>query len=378
MSFFSRVGIVAFAAVSLWWCGAACSETGKAHETITIWSTVSSSTIDAVLEDFAKSTNTVATSSNYDIADLRLAANGAFALPDMYIIPVDLVAETELFKLGRWNPKDLEEFHVDNDAEVNGDIWGIPILRGNHLVQYYDKRRSVPVAAVEGEGDKKLIWPYDIPFWYISFLNSQDGFPIVGGDIRLDTEQNIKVLDAYRKLTSEEYGFNRNFSNVEWALINGEATNIIDGDWAYEQLHDELGPNLGVAPLPTFMGKPLKSMRFATVIAFRRDITPKKFKLVREIAKRLTADDVQLSLFQSTGRFPAVRDVIRASQIRDDNLRIIYAQLADTVPISGNPLLNKVWAGLDAGLEKALNDKGITTEYAVKIMQSTASEAVLK
>lgn len=64
----------------------------------------------------------------------------------------------------------------------------------------------------------------------------------------------------------------------EQDFIRGDVDYLIDGDWAYQMLHDVLGNKLGVALLPTIAGHPMKPLSSSYVLAIRQNISASKRK----------------------------------------------------------------------------------------------------
>lgn len=87
---------------------------------------------------------------------------------------------------------------------------------------------------------------------------------------------------------------------------------MIDGDWAYQTLHDVLGDKLGVAILPTLNGQRMLPLSSSYVLAFRSVVSsPLKRQAAVELARFLLSDESQSSLYIRSKLFPAVNRVAK-------------------------------------------------------------------
>ncbi|GAB6089677.1 extracellular solute-binding protein [Spirochaeta dissipatitropha] len=176
---------------------------------------------------------------------------GPFVVADL-IQPVD----------GFYNPND----YIDG-VEMGGNIWGVPINAGNHLMLMYNKR-LVPeapqntddmIAAAKNATANNpdvygLVYNFTEPFWLVPWLGGfggsvfeEDGVtPNLNSQEMIDTLQFMYDLKFTHRITPQEADYN----TMDTLFKEGKAAMIINGDWTLGEYPEILGDDFAVAPIP--------------------------------------------------------------------------------------------------------------------------------
>lgn len=176
---------------------------------------------------------------------------GPFVIADL-IQPVD----------GFYNPDDYIE-----GVEMGGNIWGVPINAGNHLMLMYNKRfipeapqntDDMIAAAKRVSADNPdvygLVYNFTEPFWLVPWLGGfggsvfkEDGVtPNLNSQEMIDTLQFMYDLKFTHRITPQEADYN----TMDTLFKEGKAAMIINGDWTLGEYPEILGDDFAVAPIP--------------------------------------------------------------------------------------------------------------------------------
>ena len=213
--------------------------------------------------------------TNLEIHSLtaRLASGGD--LPEMALLPSDMLSWAETLQLSpipeSWPLPDTASLCLATLQRQCVQL-GIPLLAGNHLLLFYDKRRDVPPKdwqTVLTNNHNNEQWccgiDFEEPYWLIPFLLRFFGWPIGHKGLHLNSPAMHHALQLRQLLQRRgrlhHYHFDGELSQ---ALINGDVPAIITGEWEYAALQQALGEHLGVAPLPSYQGLSCRSF-FSTI-----------------------------------------------------------------------------------------------------------------
>ncbi len=186
----------------------------------------------------------------------------------------------------------------------------MPVSVGNHLLLYFNKQHVVsPVTQWQQlfELSKKqpikrpvIGWNYKELFWFINFVPMFGEMPINERGLNLDSKAMNKAIKFYRELSRQGIiDKNCNYSCSIQRFKNGEFFYTINGDWAYRDLKNTLGDDLGVSALPSYQSAPMKSFYSAIAMIFPKGHQSEKQKAINQaIANALLSDSAQTILFE--------------------------------------------------------------------------------
>ncbi len=152
-------------------------------------------------------------------------------------------------------------------VQVDGTTWGIPISNGNQLMLYYNKSlvgdeapadtdELIATAAENtGDGSYGLVFNETESFWLTPWLAGfgTSVFEDDGTTPNLDTPEMQAALEFLYdlKYTEQVMPTEADYTIASDLFTSGSAAMIVNGDWELGNYADQLGDDLGVAPLPT-------------------------------------------------------------------------------------------------------------------------------
>lgn len=355
-------------AISIGWSSSSIAET------LTLWNGHSLEHLQPELDRFAKQSGHQVVQQHFRADQFRDKVMSSVLLPDLYFIPSDQISNKQEYHLGVWPDSIAAQFGLREDGRLEENWYGIPINMGNQLVLYYRKDLVKPAFTLESIPDKQLAWPRDQAFWFMTFLTANGGWPLQNGQFSLNTPQMVAALTQYQQTMDRFPASHCELMCNEQAFIKGEVTYLMDGDWAYQMLHDVLGDKLGVALLPTLGGKPMTPLSSSYVLAMRADISAAKQKAAVELVHFLLSDASQRSLYERSKLFPAVDRVVEqlAGNMSED-MKTLHRQLQLSKPMPNDRKMLMVWLVMGKTLKLFLAGEYDAAE-AAQNMQSLAEE----
>jgi maltose-binding protein MalE len=130
---------------------------------------------------------------------------------------------------------------------------------------------------------------------------------------------------------------------------------VLSGEWAIADAKSALGENLGVAPLPTWQGKPMTSPFATHAIFFPKKIT----EPMRKIAAFMQSSDFQRRYRDIASRIPTHTK--------------LGTRIPNTAPIPRDAIMVKFWPSAYRGLQKL--DTG-SPEAVCQVMQEFSKRSV--
>ncbi|MFW6363620.1 MAG: extracellular solute-binding protein, partial [Spirochaeta sp.] len=218
----------------------------------------------------------------------------------------------------------------DTDAyidgvEMDGEIWGVPIYGGNHLMLMYNKK-FVPEAPEntdemieiaqqvmdENEDVYGLVWDMAESFWTVPWLGgfggtvfAEDGVtPTLDTEAMRDTLAFMHDLKYEYEITPEEADYN----TMDTLFQEESVAMIINGDWTLGQYEEVLGDNFGVARIPRvsetdLWPKPFTGGRYLMVpTQVEGDVR----EAVQGFIEFAINEENQLTLMEDLNRLPAL------------------------------------------------------------------------
>ncbi|MGF1879219.1 extracellular solute-binding protein [Photobacterium frigidiphilum] len=322
-------------------------------------------------------------------AELLLGAQYG-GVPDLALVPSDFLGLYRQMRLEpvlkQWLSTDLSEDALKT-AKVDDAYWGVPVIQGNHLMLFYNKKFvEEPVASwqeliktSQQYRDNNLMpigWNYTDMYFFMPFLFAFNGQPLDGDMITLDTPEMVEALDYYQQLAVQQVVDKKcNYNCSQQRLIKGEEAYAINGDWAYQDLKDEMGDDLGVALLPTLNSKPMYSMKSTFVFTLPGKLT-KNSERENRIAAFLTfvqREDNQKWVYQNYHLLPVHQALFQqvVSQAKGDEL-VLLQQLQFAKPMSSETNMAIVWAAMEKGYQRFKD--GLSAKESARYMQKVADK----
>ncbi|MGA4606720.1 sugar ABC transporter substrate-binding protein [Pseudoalteromonas maricaloris] len=322
-----------------------------------------------LFEEFSAKTgikvNILAFNNNQLKSELLLYAD-ALQLPDAVIIPSDYMGLSELqFSQvpESWLSKKLTQKVIEN-SKVNGELKGVPIMYGNHLVLYYN-RALVPhpitdlqTYAQHAVADKPTLgWNFYEMYWFVTFANALQPNLIQAGVPQLDTKAMRLAISNYQSLLNSGI---IDADCVYQCLMNrfktGKLDYFVNGIWAYRQLKDKLKDDLAIAPLPRWGNHQLMSLASSHVLAFPANgIESKKGPHLKQLVDFMQSQKVQDKLWDELNALPANGDSLAELTKRGDKaLSQLIASLNETYPQPNEPIMAYIWEAMLKGLTRYL------------------------
>ncbi|TAA47098.1 sugar ABC transporter substrate-binding protein [Corallincola spongiicola] len=353
--------------------------------------------IEQVVENFTKETGVTVNITPFAPAKVKgeLLLGAASGLtPDVVLVPSDFLGLHNELKLtalnSEWNDPALDE-SARQTTVIAGRQYGVPIIQGNHLMMFYNKKYIPQPAAswkqlaaqqkeLKQRAVKAIGWNYGEMYWFVPFLGAFDGWPMDSDKVTLNTPAMIKALNFYRSLSDQGLvPKGCNYDCAQGQFLSGEYAYSINGDWAYSDFKKELGDSLGVALLPTIDGKPLKPMSSSFVLAFpRMQEKSETAEKLQALARFFQQAENQRYIYEQYRLLP-VNDTV-FSQIRDNakgDEKVILEQLALTKAMPSEPAMAITWEALAKGYKRFM-DHGYSAEKAAAYMQSLADRELKK
>lgn len=244
------------------------------------------------------------------------------AMPDAVLGAADLIAIGNEINLSPIS-KDLIPSSVGKrfveELTIGNESIGIPILSGNHLMLFTNTSIiSEPAKSWEeiAEQHKKLktknistvAIPVGEPFFFLPFLIHAGAFstgvltPNLDGDWS-KLEEAIKNYGIM--LDNGVIPINCSFSCVSSDFLAGKFAYAITGDWQYAEARSALGNNLHISALPSFHGKPMRTISTTQGLFFPgNSLKGKHQKKLKLLAMHFLSENEQYQFALATGRIP--------------------------------------------------------------------------
>lgn len=226
---------------------------------------------------------------------------------------------------------------AQGSGEFNGEIYVAPINIGNQLMLYYNKSivaeapadtDAMIAAATEntGDGNYGLVFNEGESFWLVPWLGGFGGsvFAEDGVTPTLNTEEMKQALQFMYdlKYTHEVMPSECDYACASDNFTGGTAAMIINGDWELGNYADQLGDNLGVAPIPqvTATGEYPKPYIGGSFYMVPSAVEGDTLTVVLDFINYTLAADQQRTLVEELKRLPANAEVLEDPLVTDDPL----------------------------------------------------------
>ncbi|MEE1672662.1 extracellular solute-binding protein [Agarivorans aestuarii] len=302
---------------------------------------------------------------------------------DVAFAPSDIIGITEQAKLSAV-PREFIDSSTPSSllltATIDEQLHGIPILQGNHLMLFYNRRLVEQPASTwqelldqkkhfDEQGIATIGWNYSEMYWFAGFYNTFGGRMTRGKLVTLDQPPMEDALNFYKSLTkrslvSAECTYDCGYKD----FIEGKVAYAINGEWAIADFEHHLGDELGIALIPNIGNRAFKPLSSSLVLVFPdNSLNSNKAAALKELSEYLQSEKVQQRLYQEARFLPVNADLLdQIKQQSNPNEAAMLAQLEQAVPMSAEAAQASAWLGLRKGFElfsKGVLDAAKAREY---------------
>ncbi len=258
-------------------------------------------------------------------------------------------------------------------VQVDGTTWGIPISNGNQLMLYYNKSLvgdeapadtdAMVAAAAEntGGGEYGLVFNETESFWLTPWLAGFGAsvFADDGVTPTLDTPEMQAALEFLYNLkyTDQVMPSEADYTIASDLFTSGSAAMIVNGDWELGNYADQLGDDLGVAPLPTVSSTGMDPAPY-TAGAFYMvptAIEGDALTVVLDFIAWSTDTENQIQMVEDLRRLPANAEALADPIVTDDVLLAGAAEAVQKgIPQPTNVEMRCVFDAMNTGIRDVL------------------------
>lgn len=327
--------------------------------------------------------------------DLKSSIMGMMELntaPDAIIMPADHMGLHSFIKYSEINPADFPAkvpARIWASSYSDGKSYGVPLIQGNHLMLFYNKKlvqepaadweaMFAQRAALQAKGVAPIAWSFDEMYWFLPFLGAYGGWPLNQGKVQLNTPEMAAALDFYKNLRQRELPYpGCSYQCAVDLFKSGAVAYTINGDWIGKEFYAALGEHLGVSAIPAADGRKMVPTFSSHVLSFpNQSLTGRKRAQLLKLANYLQSSAVQKQFWLVMGAIPVEQAAFEhAQQNARGYLKKTIELMADTKPLPADKEMTFIWDAMGKGFlrhrEGALNGPA-----AAKYMQQLAERHI--
>lgn len=325
--------------------------------------------------------------------------------PDVVLSPFDHVGPFSIMGLAQpldeLMSQDMKDKYIEAalpGMSLNGNMYGVPVTMGNHLMLMYNKNivdeapetmseliETAKANTVDEDGDGLvdkygLAYNLNEPFWWAAFHGGFDGWvfdeeysPTLNTEATVDSLEFVHSLKFEHKIVPKE----SDYDLMDSLFKEGNAAFIINGDWSIEGYKNAENIDLGVAPIPRFektgkYGQPMTSGKGFIVMS---ELPEQKQIAVIKFIDFMTSTAAQ-ELYVNNNFLPSNNKAYGLPQIQNDPIMKGSAeQLRNGRAMPVVPEMRGIWDAVRPALQSVMSDN-LTPEAAAKQMQEEAEENI--
>jgi len=280
-------------------------------------------------------------------------------------------------------------------VQVDGTTWGIPISNGNQLMLYYNKSligdeapadTDALIAAAQentGDGSYGLVFNETESFWLTPWLAGfgSSVFAEDGTTPTLDTPEMQAALEFLYdlKYTEQVMPTEADYTIASDLFTSGSAAMIVNGDWELGNYGDQLGDNLGVAPLPTVSstGQDPAPYTAGAFYMVPTAVEGDALTVVLDFMAWSTNTENQIQMVEELRRLPANAEALADPIVTDDALLAGAAEaVTKGIPQPTNVEMRCVFDAMNTGVRDVLGAGNDDFAAVTAAMQSAAENCV--
>lgn len=284
--------------------------------------------------------------------------------------------------------KDVLTEEALSTMQMEGVQYGIPVLRGNHLVLYYNPEiyANAPTTwDVFEEAAERLSAQGIVPigadlqqgYWFMPFLTAFGGWPVQNGEPNIVSPEMKQALEFIHDQMDQGVLVSLDGSTgLLEQFIDGKIGAIICGEWIYNHLDKQMNNRLAVCQLPVIDGrKPLSMSSSIGLIYPNLSLTSEEREDILSFTRFMLSEEYQTMWTLGVQRIPAQENVLnRLAASAVPNKKMILSLLEHTRPMPTYPFMIQVWEAINAGLvELALSNPGQALEKMEQTIQASSA-----
>ncbi len=303
------------------------------------------------------------------------------SLPDVVLAPSDFVSLAPTIKLSKLSPALLSSELIPealNSMRYQENYYGAPVMSGNHLMLFYNKKyvqnpaknwQELKAQAVElrAKGIEPIGWNYPEMYWFTSFAATLGGAPLTDGKPSLNSQAYADALIFYKELADSGLidptcGYDCAQKDFQEQLF----AYSINGEWALADFERDLGDDLGITVIPAIGDKPFRPL-FSTIgLIFPGDsLQGKKAKPLAALTLFFQSRRFQDKLFEKQRFLPVNQSsFIQVEAAANNNIKMLLKQLAQAIPMPPDPIMANAWIGMKKGFDRYMADISSAKEAA--------------
>jgi arabinogalactan oligomer/maltooligosaccharide transport system substrate-binding protein len=287
--------------------------------------------------------------------------------PHLAMVPADMSSYVEnglYSEVPGWQFEDALTEGALSTMQLDGVQYGIPVLRGNHLVLYYNPEiyASAPTTwDMFEEAAERLSAQGIIPigadlqqgYWFIPFLAAFGGWPVQDGKPNIVTPEMRQALQFIRDKMDQGVIVSLDGSTgLLEQFIEGKIGAIICGEWIYNHLDKQMNNRLAVCQLPVIEGRQSLSMSSSIGLIYpNHSLTSEERENILSFTHFMLSDECQTMWTLGVQRIPAQEEVLnRLGASAMPNKKMILSLLDHARPMPTYPFMIQVWEALNTGL----------------------------
>ncbi|MNW48955.1 Maltose-binding periplasmic protein precursor [compost metagenome] len=303
---------------------------------------------------------------------LNQIANGG-QTAHMAFVPADMAVfwKAALYSEVPESLSSIVEAFGTNDLssmQVGAVQYGLPVLKGNHMILYYNREifNNPPESWEEiekagSELKQQGIVPIGAdlqdPYWFIPFFTAFGGWPIHEGRPAFLNHEMQQALHFVSDQMETGILTSLNGSNeLLEEFIAGKVGAIICGEWIYNYLDQQMGARLGIGKLPSINGAPSLSMSSSIGLVFPNhslDVEPELREEIISFCKFMLSEESQLKWGTKVQRIPVHPEVQKQLiSTYSPNRAQLVEQLKNSRPMPIEEIMNSIWTAMGPGLHQ--------------------------
>lgn len=313
---------------------------------------------------------------------------------DMLLMPSDWLGYHNVMKFSAV-PNTLLSENISADiiahTRFEGDIRGIPLFQGNHLLFMYNKSLVTKPASTWAEliaqhktrKNKQintLAVNYSEMFWFVPFMTLFNGFPVAQNEVTLNSQATIDALNFYKQLTEQNIIHKAcTYDCVSSDFYQGKYRYSMAGSWAYKSAKQALGDNLGIASFPKMNGQELTPMRGNIILAFPNlALSGAKKNSLMAFSQFIQQEKYQQLMFDEMGLFPVNKKVMtRIKPHLDSDTKLSLKQFNKSKSLPASTSISAVWNGMYKGFSLFMDNEMNAEEAAIYMQKSVSREQAM-
>lgn len=290
-------------------------------------------------------------------------------MPQMAFLPSDMVMFA--YKGGfSAVPEDLYKDKIHENALktmiFDGRQYGLPILGGNHLLLYYNKRifpygilywEELDVMVQELQ--RKQVTPISLDtyqlYWILPVLSAFDAWPVKDQDPNnIDFTALKKAFCFIRSMMDkgilESYAASTEMLDK---FFEGKVGAIIAGEWSFSYIMKKFGENTGVCRIPSIGGKCCTSVTSTLGLVYTGHSLESDYRAsLLGFGEFLLGEKCQMMWINQVDRIPLNMKVgDKLIRYASDNKKVVLRQIHECHPLLVTGHSEKLWPVLEEGKE---------------------------